>query len=129
VNDRFTASFAYFKTKTQDMRLSVPITRTSGFTSILMNTGDLENKGIEIEASATVIDKENFRWTIYGNIGTVKNKVVSMPIDASGEELVIPGATTRTEVGHEIRGWHMRKYAGVDPQTGDPLWFVNGVDG
>ena len=128
-NDRFTASFAYFKTKTQDMLLSVPITRTSGFTSILMNTGDLENKGIEIEASATVIDKENFRWTLYGNIGTVKNKVVSMPIDASGEELVIPGATTRTEVGHEIRGWHMRKYAGVDPQTGDPLWFVNGVDG
>ena len=111
------------------MLLSVPITRTSGFTSILMNTGDLENKGIEIEASATVIDKENFRWTLYGNIGTVKNKVVSMPIDASGEELVIPGATTRTEVGHEIRGWHMRKYAGVDPQTGDPLWFVNGVDG
>ncbi|MDO5637666.1 MAG: SusC/RagA family TonB-linked outer membrane protein [Myroides sp.] len=128
-NDRFTASFAYFKTKTQDMLLSVPITRTSGFTSILMNTGDLENKGIEIEASARVIDKENFKWILYGNIGTVKNKVVSMPIDASGEALVIPGATTRTEVGHEIRGWHMRKYAGVDPQTGDPLWFVNGVDG
>lgn len=128
-NDRFTASFAYFKTKTQDMLLSVPITRTSGFTSILMNTGDLENKGIEIEASARVIDKENFKWILYGNIGTVKNKVVSMPVDASGEALVIPGATTRTEVGHEIRGWHMRKYAGVDPQTGDPLWFVNGVDG
>src|SRR5690606_8887791 len=128
-NDRFTASFAYFKTKTQDMLLSVPITRTSGFTSILMNTGDLENKGIEIEASARVIDKENFKWILYGNIGTVKNKVVSMPVDASGEPLVIPGATTRTEEGHEIRGWHMRKYAGVDPQTGDALWFVNGVDG
>lgn len=128
-NDRFTASFAYFKTKTQDMLLNVPITRTSGFTSILMNTGDLENKGFEIEASARVIDKENFKWTLYGNIGTVKNKVVAMPIDASGEALVIPGSTTRTEVGHEIRGWHMRKYAGVDPQTGDALWYVNGVDG
>ncbi|SEH77996.1 TonB-linked outer membrane protein, SusC/RagA family [Paenimyroides aquimaris] len=129
LQDRFTASFAYFKSATSDMLLQVPITRTSGFSSVLMNTGTLENKGIEIEASARIIDKENFSWTLYGNIGTVKNKITEMPTDASGEKMTITSSTTRTEEGHEMRGWYMPKYAGVDAQTGDALWYVNGHDG
>lgn len=129
LQDRFTASFAYFKSATSDMLLQVPITRTSGFSSVLMNTGTLENKGIEIEASARIIDKENFSWTLYGNIGTVKNKITEMPTDASGKKMTITSSTTRTEEGHEMRGWYMPKYAGVDTQTGDALWYVNGRDG
>lgn len=129
LQDRFTASFAYYKSATSDMLLQVPITRTSGFASVLMNTGTLENKGIEIELSARVIDKENLKWTLYGNIGTVKNEITEMPVDASGEKMTITSATQRTEEGYEMRGWYMRKYAGVDQQTGDALWYVNGKDG
>lgn len=129
LDDRITASVAYFKSVTEDLLLSVPVTRTSGYSSIVKNTGNLENKGIEVELSAQVVKTENFSWTLFGNLGTVKNKILSMPSDASGEKMKITSATTRIEEGHEMRGWYMRKYAGVDTQTGEALWYVNGKDG
>lgn len=128
-NDRYTASFAYFKSVTKDLLLSVPVTRTSGYTSITMNTGELENKGFEFELSANVIKTDNFSWTLYGNLGTVKNKILSMPVDASGEKMTITNSFNRIEEGYEMRGWYMRKYAGADPQTGEATWYVNGNDG
>lgn len=128
-NDRFTASFAYFRSLTNDLLLNVPVTRTSGYTSVVMNTGELENKGFEFDLSAQLVKTDNFSWTVYGNLGTVKNKILSMPTDASGEKMTITSSTTRIEEGYEMRGWYMRKYAGVDSQTGEAMWYVNGVDG
>lgn len=94
-----------------------------------MNTGELENKGFEVELSANVIKTDNFSWTLYGNLGTVKNKILSMPVDASGEKMTITNSFNRIEEGYEMRGWYMRKYAGADPQTGEATWYVNGKDG
>ena len=37
--------------------------------------------------------------------------------------------TTTIRVGEGVRTWYLRKWAGVDPTNGDPLWYLNGVDG
>lgn len=129
LQDRITASFTYFRSLTKDLLLSVPVSRTSGYTSVIMNTGELENKGFEVELSAQVIKTKDFSWTVYGNLGTVENKILNMPEDATGEKMKITNSFNRIEEGHAMREWYMRKYAGVDSQTGDALWYVNGIDG
>lgn len=129
LNERISGALTYYKTKTSDLLLNFPITKTSGYSSIVKNIGDIENKGFEIELSARVIESDNFSWTIFGNIGTVKNKVTSMPLDPFGEKIEITNSFNRIEEGHPMRGWYMRKYAGVDSQTGDALWYLDGKGG
>lgn len=129
LQNRITASLSYYNSLTKDLLLNVPVTRTSGYVSILKNAGELRNNGIEFEFNAQIIDKDNFSWNIYGNFATLNNKVVSMPTLPDGNPLTITTATTRIEKGHQIREWYMRKYAGVDSQTGDAIWYVNGEDG
>jgi len=129
LNDRISGAVTYYKSQTTDLLLSFPVTKTSGYSSILRNIGDIENNGFEVEISARVIDMDNFSWTVFGNIGTVKNKVTSMPFDPFGERITITNSFNRIEQGHAMRGWYMRKYAGVDTQTGDALWYVDGKGG
>lgn len=31
--------------------------------------------------------------------------------------------------GESMNSYYMRKWAGVDPTNGDPLWYINGKDG
>lgn len=126
LNDRISGSVAYYRSHTTDLLLNFPLTRTSGFSSIVRNIGALENKGVELELNARVIDTENFSWTLFGNVGTVKNKITEMPNDVFGDKMTITNSFNRIEEGHMIREWYMRTYAGVDPQTGEALWYVDG---
>lgn len=117
LEDRITGGVAYYKSRSEDLLYSVPLSRVSGYTSVVQNIGTLENKGWEFELSGQVVKKDNFSWTLYGNLGTVDNKMVDMPIDP------ITSATTRIEPGYPIRGWYMKTYAGVNPENGNAQWY------
>lgn len=127
-NSRIKGSVAYFDNKSEDLLLSLPMSLTTGHTSQTQNLGKLRNSGLEFELDLDIIRSDNFNWSIGGNYSTVKNEVTDMPI-VNGTQITITGGTTRTEVGHPVSGWYMRKYAGVDPANGNALWYVNGVDG
>lgn len=124
-NERISGSFAYFSNRTYDMLLDVPLPLSSGFNSTRSNVGEMTNKGFEIELSFDVLKRDDMSWNISGNFTSLKNEVTKM------SELVpsITTGTRRIEVGHQVYEWYMPTWAGVDPANGDPLWYVNGVDG
>ncbi len=124
-DNRLNGSVAYFSNKTYDMLLSIPLSPSSGFDSTLGNVGEMTNKGFEVELSADIVKNENFTWNLSGNFTKLKNEVTSMP------EAVpfIQGVSTRIEEGHSVNEWYMQKWAGVDPATGDGLWYIDGVGG
>lgn len=128
-NDKISGSIAYYNKKTFDILQSVGLSRTTGFSSINRNIGEVINKGIEIELNYDIISTDDFNWSVFGNFATVDNEVTKLAKDANGEDILLTSGTKRTEVGHPIGEWYMRKWAGVDPENGDPLWFINGVDG
>lgn len=128
-NNKISGSVAYYHKKTFDILQSVGLSRTTGFSSINRNIGEVVNKGIEVELNYNIISTNNFNWSIFGNFATVDNEVTKLAKDANGEDIVITSGTKRTEVGHPIGEWYMRKWAGVDPENGNPLWFINGTDG
>jgi TonB-dependent starch-binding outer membrane protein SusC len=123
--ERLRGSFAYFDNKTYDMLLDVPLPLSSGFTSTRANVGEMTNKGFEIELSYDIIKNDNLTWNISGNYTALENEVTKM------SELVptITSGTRKIEVGHAVNEWFIPTWAGVDPANGDPLWYVNGVDG
>ena len=129
--NRITGSFSYYLRQTYEMLLDDPLPLSSGFTSQTRNLGEMDNSGIEIELSADIVKTRDFTFTIGGNLGTNKNEVTGMPLldEESGDLKTITGRFTRVEVGHTVNEWYIRKFAGVDPQTGLNTWYINGVDG
>ena len=131
LKNRLTGSFAYFNRRTYDLLLNVPLSRTTGFSQQARNIGEMTNKGIEAELAFDVFRTQDFTWNVSANVGTVENEVTELAVGADGEELDPNAGSsyTSTRTGLPANAWFMRTWAGVDPQTGSPTWYVNGVDG
>lgn len=131
LDKRVTGSFAYYKRKTFDLIQAVPLSRTTGFTSQNQNVGEMENKGIEAGLSVDIFRTNDFTWNVSANIATVENKVIKLAKDGNGNDINPSSGSvyTRYEVGQPMRFWYMQTWAGVDPATGAPLWYLNGKDG
>lgn len=128
-NDVVSGSVAYFNKRTYDLLQNVPLSRTTGFSEVATNIGEIVNKGVEVEATFNVIRSSDMNWSFSGNFATLDNEVTKLALDGNGEEITITTGTRRIEVGQPINAWYMRGWAGVDPANGDPLWYVNGTDG
>lgn len=121
-NDRVSASVDYYNKTTTDLLFPVPVSQTSGFSSVLKNVGTMENKGFEFNLSTINFQNNNFSWTTDFNISFNQNTVT----DLDGANLIV-GVNAFLE--NESAGvFYMRKYMGVDPTTGQAL-YDNGAGG
>ncbi|MCP9199708.1 TonB-dependent receptor [Gramella sp. GC03-9] len=124
-----TGSIAYFNRDSEDLLLDVPLSQTTGFATQTQNIGELNNQGFEFQLTANIIDTEDVGLSIGGNLATVENEVTKLPLDPNGIERTITTTITRIETGHPVREYYMPTWAGVNPETGNDEWYVNGVDG
>lgn len=67
----------YYK-RTHDLLQSVTIPPTTGFSTQLVNRGEVENKGLEMTLGATPITNHDFTWNFTGNISFNRNKIISL---------------------------------------------------
>ena len=119
-NDRLSGTVdAYFK-KTTDLLLNVPIESTNGFTSILQNVGDMQNRGMEISLNSRNFVGE-FKWSTSFNISFNKNKILKL-VDG---QPIYPGGRYlgRIEEGMPYGFFYGKAYAGVDTENGDALYY------
>jgi len=122
---RINGSFSYFNKRTFDLLQDVPLTRTSGHSSITQNVGTVMNKGIEAMLEFNIVRSADLNISLSPNFATLNNEVLELAQDANGEDINIETGTRKIEVGHPIYEWNMQKWAGVDPANGDPLWYIN----
>lgn len=121
-SDRLNATFDIYHKKTSDLLLNVPVVSTSGFSTILQNYGELENKGLEITLNSRNLVGE-FRWSTSFNIAFNKNKILKL-VDG---QPIYPGGRYlgRIEEGKPFGYFYGKAYAGVDPDNGDALYYVD----
>lgn len=81
LNNRYGVDLSVYKTNTFDQILPVEVSRASGYTTKLINAGNIENKGIEIELFANPVRTKNFSWNIGGNWSKNQNTVVELAPD------------------------------------------------
>lgn len=67
----------YDKKSTNDI-VSVPISLASGYTSAILNSGELSNKGVELLLEVTPIQKDNFSWDAGFNFAYNKSEVLKL---------------------------------------------------
>ncbi len=63
---------------TTDLLLNVPVPNTLGGGFITQNVGEVENKGIDIALSGSIIQTEDFNWDSSFNFSYSKNKVIDL---------------------------------------------------
>jgi len=107
-----------YNNSTKDLFLDRQLSRTSGFQSITNNLGKLQNRGIEVSLNGDVIRTKDFIWTLEANYTFNKNKL----LDQNGQEDNINGLFIN-RVGEPINSFYLVRYAGVDPQNGDALYY------
>lgn len=129
LNSRISGSLGVYNKRTFDLLQDVPLSRTTGFESLAANVGEIVNKGIEVDVTFGLIQTRDFNWTVSANYALNDNEVTKLAQDASGVDINIATSTKITKVREAVGTWNMRKWAGVNPDNGLPLWYVNGVDG
>lgn len=60
-------------------------------------------------------------WTISVNGAWNRNKVLHLRDDAT--EII--GNPNILRVGEDVQAYYIRQWAGADPQTGEPLWYLD----
>ncbi|MEP7067557.1 MAG: TonB-dependent receptor, partial [Gemmatimonadota bacterium] len=76
---RLDLDFTYFNKHTTNEIVEQPLAPSTGFPGTqFVNIGQVNNHGVELQATFAAISRPNFRWDITGNIATAKNKIVSI---------------------------------------------------
>jgi TonB-linked SusC/RagA family outer membrane protein len=116
--NRVSGTVEYFSRESEDLLLNVPISRTTGFSSLLQNFGDMKNEGIELTLNYQVMNTSDFTLDVGFNFTKLENTLTKL------NEPYTNG-TKRLEEGRDIQSYYLYGWAGVDQSNGDPLWYTD----
>ena len=122
--DRINLTLDLYSTDNKNLLLDVPQSPSTGFTKYTANVGTVNNKGIEVAVDADIIKTKDWRWNLGANIGMNRNTVKYLPNGAFRRGFGTPLVEQIVAEGRDIYTWYMPEWAGVDPENGDPLWWV-----
>lgn len=124
LDSRFNLTADYFIKNTTDLLLNADVSGLTGFTSVIQNVGEIENKGFEVSLNTLNIHTRDFSWTTAFNLALLDNKIIKLFND--GEIL---GRNHTLKEGESASTLYMIKFLGVDPETGDALFEDLNGDG
>lgn len=125
LNNRITFSADYFVTENDGLILAVPLPASLGVpgNSINKNIGSMENRGFEFSANADLVRKDDFKWSLAGNLTLIKNKVTGL---VDGKDIIQSqnGETAYLiREGESLRSLYGFKYWGVNTANGNPVYY------
>jgi TonB-linked SusC/RagA family outer membrane protein len=125
--ERVTGSLEYYVKNTKDL-ISTNLTDPStGFTSLPFNTGDLHAYGTDLTINSLNIQVGKFTWTSNLLLSTnrVKIQKLYIPGGVNMAGVVTGEGSGRYNVGYDLERLFAFKWAGLDPQTGNPRVSFN----
>ncbi len=78
LQNRINFTGTYYYSKTQDAIFTVPFTYTTGFSSKLLNAGEITNHGFELSLNTTPVRAMNFSWDLNFNWSMNRNEVTKL---------------------------------------------------
>ena len=113
-------TFDYYNEITSDALFQVPLSMTTGMSKTYKNIGKIRNHGIEFSVNANILQTKDWSWSAYANLTWNENEVVKLSTDDP-----IEYTFQIIEEGRPYTQFKMKEYAGVDRETGKPLWYLN----
>ena len=117
--DKLSVTAEYYHRETADMLMDFPMALSLGFSGYSKNVGSMENSGLELSLSMDILKKHDLYWNMTLMGSTVSNKVTNLadkPEILSGSYII--------KVGEVMNSFYLSESAGVDPATGNKLYWV-----
>ena len=115
LKDRLSFQADYYKKRTEDILVKVPLPQTAGdFSPPFVNAGTVENKGLELGLTFRNTSG-HWHYEIGANLSTVHNEVISI----AGTEPLLggfglsDGPLTRTEPGYPLGSFYLYQMLGL----------------
>ena len=125
--NRLSLTFDYYTRTTSDLIFNLPVSAVPGYFSSgysltsPQNVGELKNTGYEFTITSNNFNTKDFSWTTTLNIAHNSNKVSKLYGD---QNQIISGVLIHKE-GEPYYSYYTYEYAGVDPDTGKELYYMN----
>ncbi|MCK8141451.1 SusC/RagA family TonB-linked outer membrane protein [Flavobacterium sp. I-SCBP12n] len=111
--DRIFLSTAWFQNRSSNQLIGIPLSGTTGFSSVQANLeATVQNTGYEIELHTVNLTMKDFKWTTALNFTAPKNKLLNFP----GLEGSVYANTF--VIGESISIQKLYHYTGIDPVNG-----------
>lgn len=135
-NSKLRGSVGYFYKRTKDAYLDKTVSEINGVEKYVINSGTLENKGVEVSLSITAIDKtgldserRGFVWRFDPQLGQVLNKVLNRAINNRNNVLqdnvsyndFLTGSIQLA--GKPINTFYSYKFKGLSNVDGSPIFY------
>ena len=79
LNNRIGLDFTYYNGNTTNQIVPVNVSNSSGYTTVVINAGEVQNKGTEISLNLNPVKTNiGFSWDIIANFSQNKSKVISL---------------------------------------------------
>ncbi len=124
--DRVNIDVNYYNRKTKNMLMSTPLAYTTGFSSMMLNVGQLTNNGVEVEVSYDAFRSRDAFINIYANFAYNANKLDKLFNGQQSWDR--PSYYLSYVVGKSIN-YYMAEFAGVDKNDGLAMWYTKGNHG
>ncbi|NOS94320.1 MAG: SusC/RagA family TonB-linked outer membrane protein, partial [Cyclobacteriaceae bacterium] len=115
-NGRLFGSVEYYNYQTKELLFDVPKMNDGGINTVRGNSGEVLNKGFDIELGGVVIDTKGFKWEAKANFSTLQNELVALPNNQKriGNTLI---------VGQPIQFNYLFEFAGINPANGKAMIY------
>ena len=126
LDNRFNLSFDFYSNTTYDMLMPVTLPPSVGTSSMNVNFGQMNNKGLDLSLSGQIIRTKDLFWSMTLTGGHVMDKIqkisddikddITNPYDSSKPKILLQ------EGGSQYDIFAMRS-AGIDPATGKEIFI------
>lgn len=126
-NNRLSGSLEYYRKKAHNLFALYPIDYTMGVgDQVIRNVASIRGTGMDILLNSINIDGA-FRWTTQLNFSTNREEVTDYYLgDPLAYNLVTTGHLITGVVDKPVYAIYSYRWAGLDPQTGDPQGYLDG---
>lgn len=121
--NRLDLGVSFYNRKTKDMLMEVPLAYSTGYGSIMRNVGEMTNRGVELNFGVDVVRTPELVLNVHANYTYNKNVIDKLFNDL--QEWPMGSYLVSYIVGKSLN-FYMPVYAGVDKETGEPMWYKKG---
>ncbi|EKU88975.1 SusC/RagA family TonB-linked outer membrane protein [Bacteroides oleiciplenus] len=122
LNGRVSVTAEYYIKKTKDLLADEVMPSELGISSMRVNLGNIENRGIELSISGYPIQTQDFSWQTTINFSKNKNKVLKL---SEGKGFLEDGKYW-IEEGSPLGQWFGQKYLGIYRYDESNAYVKNG---
>ncbi|MFD2891667.1 SusC/RagA family TonB-linked outer membrane protein [Flavobacterium chuncheonense] len=117
-NNWINGSVEFYDNRTADLFINQTPPLESGYGGLLVNAGEMSNKGVDLSIEGFIVKNKNVSFSLYGNANYNKNRIESL-----GQVNEFEQGTAIVKTGLPFGSHYAVGWAGVNPANGQPLYY------